>query len=140
MIAGIGVDIVEIGKMKDLVANYPAKIGSIFTPREISFCRPRTRVSVNNGAKRFAAIFAAKEAALKSLATGWERGRDLLDIEIIPLGESHAKLKNSQFQVRLFERLEERARGLSVKELTGSFSYSGDIAIAQVVALKESSQ
>ena len=131
MIAGIGVDIVEIGKVKDLVANYPAKINSIFTPREINFCK-------NNGAKRFAAIFAAKEAALKSLATGWERGRDLLDIEIVPLGESHAKLKNSQFQVSLFQRLEERARGLSVKELKGSFSYSGDIAIAQVLALKES--
>jgi len=136
MIAGIGVDIVEIGKMKDLVSNYPAKINSIFTPREINFCRPRTRVSVNNGGKRFAAIFAAKEAALKSLGTGWERGRDLLDIEIAPLGESHAKLKNSQFQVSLFERLEERARGLDIKELRGSFSYSGDVAIAQVVALR----
>ena len=130
--------------MKDLVANYPAKLGSVFTPREINFCRPRTRVSVNNwgtpkgmaSPKRFAAIFAAKEAALKSLATGWERGRDLLDIEIVFSGESHAKLKNSQFHVRLFQRLEEMGRGLSIKKLTGSFSYSGDIAIAQVVALR----
>lgn len=122
MISGIGIDIVEINKMRELVTNYPAKINSIFTPRELNFCK-------GNGCHRFSAIFAAKEATLKSLDTGWERGRDLLDIEIIPF-------KNSQFKVNLFERLGQRARELSIKELRGSFSFSGNLAIAQVVALK----
>lgn len=122
MISGIGIDIVEINKVRELVTNYPAKINSIFTAQELAFCR-------NNGFKRFSIIFAAKEAALKSLNTGWERGRDLLDIEIVPL-------KKSRFRVNLFHRLEEKARELSIKELRGSFSYSGNIAIAQVMALK----
>lgn len=121
MISGIGIDIVEINKMKDIVINYPARMNSIFSPGELGFCR-------NNGFKRFSVIFAAKEATLKALNTGWERGRDLLDIEIVPM-------KKNRFQVNLFHRLEERARKLSIKELVGSFSFNGNLAIAQVLAL-----
>ena len=115
-------DIAETGKMRELVTNYPKKIDSIFTSREINFCKA-------GGFKRFSVIFAAKEAVLKSLSTGWERGGDLLDIEIFPL-------KNSRFKVRLSRRLEQKARELTVKELMGSFSYSKDIVVAQVMALK----
>jgi len=122
MISGIGIDIVEIGKMKDLVTRYPAKLNSIFTPEEVSFCR-------GNGYRRFSAIFAAKEATLKSLSSGWEKGGDLLDIKITPL-------KNKQFRAAVSRRVGEKARKLAVKELKGSFSYSGEIAIAQVIALK----
>ena len=122
MIAGIGIDVVEMKKVRELITNYPSKISSIFTPGEINFCR-------NNGFKRFSVIFAAKEAVLKSLSTGWEKGRDLLDIEIVPL-------RNNQFQINLFYGLEEKMRKLSIKELKGSFSFSGDLAIAQVLALR----
>ena len=122
MISGIGIDIVEIGKIKKFITNYPGKINSIFTPKELRFCR-------NNGFKRFSVIFAAKEAVLKSLNTGWEKGRDLLDIEIVPI-------RGNQFQINLFHRLEKKMRELSIKKLKGSFSSSGDLAIAQVLALR----
>jgi holo-[acyl-carrier protein] synthase len=121
MLYSIGIDLVEIAKVKKLVTNYPSRLNSIFTSRERSFCGAK-------GFNKFSMVFAAKEAALKALHTGWEKGRDLLDIEIIPLARG-------QFNASLSNRLKERAGELSVNELKGSFSFSGDLAIAQVVAL-----
>jgi holo-[acyl-carrier protein] synthase len=120
MLSSIGIDIIEIKKMQELIRNYPSKLNSIFTPAELSFCKA-------NGFKRFSLIFAAKEASLKALDTGWEKGRDLLDVEIIPLN-------NGQFKVRLSGRLKQRAKKLSIKEQIGSFSGTRDIAIAQVLS------
>lgn len=121
MLYSIGIDLVEIPKVRKLVTNYPSKLTSIFTPQELSFCRPQRYHA-------YAMVFAAKEAALKALHTGWERGRDLLDIEVIPL-------ERGQFLARLSNRLKEKAAELSIREMRGSFSFSGELAIAQVLAL-----
>lgn len=118
----IGIDVVEIDKLRDIIDRYPSKIGSIFTFNEIECCRDKR-------AKRFSAIFAAKEAVLKSLNTGWERGRDLLDIEIV-------LKKNNQFGVNLSDKLLEKAGREKISEFKGSYSFSGNLAIAQVFALK----
>lgn len=120
-IRGIGIDIVEISKVREIVINYPNKLNLIFTHEELVFCR-------HNRFGRFSAIFTSKEATLKALHTNWERGRDLLDIEIVPLN-------NSQFYVNLYNRLRERAQELLIKEMRGAFSFSRDIAIAHVLAL-----
>lgn len=121
MLYSIGIDLVEIAKVKELVARHPSRLNSIFTSRELSFCGAK-------GFNKFSMVFAAKEAALKALHTGWEKGRDLLDIEIIPLARG-------QFKASLSNRLKERAAVLSVRELKGSFSFSGGLVIAQVLAL-----
>ena len=117
----IGIDLVEIIRVRELITRYPSKLTSIFTPQELSFCGAK-------GFNKFSMVFAAKEAVLKALHTGWERGRDLLDIEIIPL-------ERGQFLARLSNRLKEKAAELSIREIRGSFSFSGDLAIAQVLAL-----
>ena len=121
MLYSIGIDLVEITRVKELVVRHPSRLTSIFTLQELSFCGVK-------GFNRFSMVFAAKEAALKALHTGWERGRDLLDIEIIPL-------ERGQFLARLSNRLKEKAAELSIREMRGSFSFSGDLAIAQVIAL-----
>lgn len=121
MFVGIGIDVMEIEKVREIVLNYPRQIDSIFTPAELSFCRKKCF-------HRYSMLLAAKEAILKALQTGWERGSDYLDIEIIPL-------EKGQFAARLFSGLKEKADRLKVKELKGSFAFSREAAIAQVLAL-----
>ena len=50
----------------------------IFTPSEIAYCEKH-----RNRAERFAGRFAAKEAAMKALGTGWARGVRWVDIEVV---------------------------------------------------------
>lgn len=64
MIIGIGVDLVEVGRVKTLLKN--PNISRIFTSQEIKYCQSRKNV-----AESFAVRFAAKEAFLKAIGTGW---------------------------------------------------------------------
>lgn len=78
MLAGIGTDIVEIGRIKKACAN-DRFLARVFTAQERAYCESR-------GAGRFAsyaARFAGKEAVMKALGTGLRGGR-LLEIEILP--------------------------------------------------------
>ena len=64
MIIGIGIDLIEVRRVKALL-NKP-NLGRIFTASEIRYCRSKA-----NPAESFAARFAAKEAFLKAIGTGW---------------------------------------------------------------------
>ena len=64
MVIGIGIDLIEVRRVKALL-NKP-NLGRIFTAQEIKYCR-----SKKNPAESFAARFAAKEAFLKAVGTGW---------------------------------------------------------------------
>lgn len=70
-IRGIGIDIEEVGRFRKAPA---ALLRRIFTPREIEECRGRP--------ESFAARFAAKEAFLKALGTGYSRGIGWRDLEV----------------------------------------------------------
>jgi holo-[acyl-carrier protein] synthase len=79
MVRGIGVDIIEIGRIQRSIDNFgDAFLGRIFTPREIEYCS-----SKNLAAQHFAARFAAKEAVSKALATGWSGDFAWKDIEVM---------------------------------------------------------
>ena len=77
MILGIGVDIVEIGRMKKAVAK-EAFVRRVFTEAEAAYCRSRGA----GMAESFAGRFAAKEAVLKAFGTGLREG-SLQDVEIV---------------------------------------------------------
>ena len=64
MIIGIGIDLVEIGRVRLLLKR--PNLGRIFTSSEIKYCRSKP-----NPAESFSARFAAKEAFLKAIGTGW---------------------------------------------------------------------
>ncbi|OFW22057.1 MAG: holo-[acyl-carrier-protein] synthase, partial [Acidobacteria bacterium RIFCSPLOWO2_02_FULL_59_13] len=70
MIVGIGVDLIEVSRLRLAIERHGERfLRRVFTPAEIAYCQ-----SKKNPYERFAARFAAKEAAMKALGTGWRRG------------------------------------------------------------------
>ncbi len=78
MILGIGNDIVEIDRIKAILTRYPQRfLNRIFTPHEQDYCLKRKEPALH-----LAARFAAKEAVVKALGTGFSQGLSWLDIEV----------------------------------------------------------
>lgn len=78
MVIGIGIDIIEIDRIKDSLDKFGEKfLSKIYTKKEIDYCN-----SKSNKYQHFAARFAAKEAVYKALTTGWEKGSNWQSIEI----------------------------------------------------------
>jgi len=78
MIISIGIDIIEVGRIREVLLRTPRFRERVFTPSERAYCDSRGAVA----AQHYAARFAAKEAALKALQTGWRGGISWQDVEI----------------------------------------------------------
>ena len=79
MIVSVGVDAVEIERIRALLERSGERFERrIFTPSEAEYCRGRQRP-----AESFAARFAAKEAVMKCLGTGWTEGAAFREIEVV---------------------------------------------------------
>lgn len=78
MIFGIGIDIIEVNRVKKLVEKDDHSLQKIFTPKEIAYCR-----KLPQGAESFAGRFAVKEAFLKAMGTGWSEGLKFSEIETL---------------------------------------------------------
>ncbi len=97
MIVGIGVDIVEVGRVRDLLARYRNRfVHRVFTEAEARYAGRSIRE-----AERLAGRFAAKEAVLKAFGTGKTQGILWRDVETVrgPMGKPEVKLygKASKF-------------------------------------------
>ena len=79
MVYGIGTDIIEVERVGGLVSKGPQYLNHVFTQREIEFCE-----SKRNKNQHYAARFAAKEAFMKALGTGWNLGIAFNQIEVVP--------------------------------------------------------
>lgn len=78
-IVGIGVDVVEVDRIADIMQRFGDRfLSRIFTSAEIDYCLGRARPEEN-----FAARFAAKEAVLKALGTGWNHQTSFREIEVV---------------------------------------------------------
>jgi holo-[acyl-carrier protein] synthase len=122
MIVGLGVDITEVDRIEAAIARRGrALLERIFTPSEILYCEKH-----RNRAERFAGRFAAKEAAMKALGTGWARGVRWLDIEVVrePSGKPTLKLSGATRAI---------ADGLGVKNIAVTITHDGNTALAQVI-------
>ena len=128
MIVGIGIDIIEIHRMRAAIDN-PAFVRRIFTPAEISYCQSRGR----QGAASFAARFAAKEAVMKALGTGLAGGGTWLEIETLPDGMGKPELTLSGSFGSL-------AESLGVSCIHVSLTHAQDYAAAQVLLWKGESK
>jgi len=81
MVIGIGVDIIEIERVKKLIEKFSGKfIKKVFSAREMDYCR-----RFSDPGRCFAARFAAKEAVLKALGTGLAQGVRWREVEIVNL-------------------------------------------------------
>src|SRR5205807_8117253 len=77
MIVGVGLDVVEVGKVRELLAAHQTFEERVFTPAERHDCAARA-----DKAEALAARFAAKEACFKALGTGWSQGVSFLQVEV----------------------------------------------------------
>jgi holo-[acyl-carrier protein] synthase len=78
MIAGIGVDLCEVDRMESAIARHGERLlARIYTEGERAYCESKP-----NRMERFAGRFAAKEAAMKAIGTGWSRGVGWRDFEV----------------------------------------------------------
>ena len=77
-VLGIGTDIIECLRIAKMIERHGELfLTRVFTPREIEYCTARKAAT-----QHYAGRFAAKEAVLKALGTGWTRGIQWRDIEV----------------------------------------------------------
>src|ERR1051325_10460818 len=101
MIVGTGVDIAEVGRIKDAVERFGERfLRRVFTPAEVRYCMGKP-----NTAERLAARFAAKEAGMKAIGTGLRHGVTWQDVEVVRLPRQRPVLqfhgKAAEFAARL---------------------------------------
>ncbi|MFZ0953513.1 MAG: holo-ACP synthase, partial [Candidatus Sulfotelmatobacter sp.] len=81
MIIGTGIDIAEVPRIRQSIARFGDRfLQRVYTEGEIRYCDSKA-----NRAERYAARFAAKEAAMKALGTGWSHGVRWRDCEVTRL-------------------------------------------------------
>jgi holo-[acyl-carrier protein] synthase len=122
MIVGLGVDIAEVNRVEAAIGRHgEAFLKRIFTPAEIAYCERH-----RNKAERYAGRFAAKEAAMKALGTGWRNGVRWVDIEV-------ARSSSGKPSVVLHGMAKQIAEQLRVRNISLSITHSGGTALAQVI-------
>lgn len=123
--AGIGVDIVEISRMAKILEKTPAFARRIFTDEERAYCE-----STSRPAAHYASRFASREAVLKALGTGFSQGVGLRDVSVSrdKLGKPKAVLSGKALEI---------ARSLGVLEVALSITLTGDLAVANAIAITE---
>lgn len=122
MIVGLGLDIAEVDRIEAAIKRHGAPfLERIYTAREAAYCERH-----KNKFERYAARFAAKEAAMKALGTGWRHGVRWRDIEVArePSGKPTLHLEGvaRDFAVRL-----------GVKNIALTITHSGNLALAEVI-------
>lgn len=122
MISGIGIDLVHVASVAESIQHYGDQyLERVFTRDEIAYCG-----AVPSSMQRYAGRIAAKEAAMKALATGLESGVDWLDFEVTnePSGEP---------RLRAHGLAAEMLRKKGVYRMRVSLSHLPEYAIAQVI-------
>src|ERR1039457_2777215 len=122
MICGTGVDIAETARIEKSLERHGERFTrKIFTPAEITYCD-----KFKNRAERYAARFAAKEAAFKALGTGWRSGVRWRDVEVVhqPSGKPELVLSGGAKKV---------AQELRVTRMSISISHSDRYVVAMVI-------
>ena len=122
MLIAIGIDIIEIARIEEVYSRQGERFRKrVFTEGEIDYCERRaSRMS------SYAARFAAKEAAMKALGTGWSDGVRWRDIEVVR-GETGAPA------LHLHGRALERLGEIGARRAHLSLTHSEQIAMAEVI-------
>ena len=122
MILGTGVDLAEVPRIRQSIARYGDKfVNRVFTALEIAYVERKA-----NRFERYAARFAAKEAGMKALGTGWRRGVRWHDFEVVNLASGRPTL-------RLHGVAQEIADTLGVKRISLSLTHTAEYGMAHVI-------
>lgn len=121
-IVGTGIDICEVPRVREAIERFGERfLKRVFTESERAYCD-----SKKNRVERYAARFAAKEAAMKAIGTGLRRGVTWQDVEVIREAGGRPTL-------RLTGKAAEFAHGLGARRFHLSLTHSEDVAQAQVI-------
>jgi holo-[acyl-carrier protein] synthase len=122
VIVSIGIDIIEIRRVREVLTRTPRFRERVFTEDERAYCDSRG----GTAAQHYAARFAAKEAAFKALRTGWRDGLAWHHVEVASDDLGAPLLQLSGHARDLFERM-----GATHAHL--SLSHTAEHAVAQVL-------
>jgi holo-[acyl-carrier protein] synthase len=126
-IVGIGTDIVECLRIGRMIEQHGELfLTRVYTEREIRYCQARKHAT-----EHFAGRWAAKEAVLKCLGSGWRRGMDWTDMEI-------RNDRNGKPRVLMCGAAKDHAQGLRVSEILVSISHCRAYATAYAIAVRGS--
>jgi holo-[acyl-carrier protein] synthase len=122
LIVGLGADITEVGRIQGAIERQGERlVKRIYTPGEIAYCE-----RFKNKYERYAGRFAAKEAAMKALGTGWSRGVRWVDIEVV-------REKGGRPMLMLAGEAKKIAEGMGVKNIAITITHTETQALAQVI-------
>ena len=122
MIRGVGLDVVETARVARALATYGARFAErVYTAAELADCAHRA-----DRVEALAARFAAKEAFLKALGTGWITGLSLRHVEVV-------KGKDGPPELRLHGAAAEQMAERGARRLHVSLSPQPGLAAAVVI-------
>jgi holo-[acyl-carrier protein] synthase len=122
VIVGLGIDIAEVARVKAAIERHGETfLRRLYTAKEQEYCE-----RFKNKYERYAGRFAAKEAAMKALGTGWSRGVRWVDVEV-------TREKGGRPTIKLAGEAANIADRLNVKNIVVSITHTADQAFAQVI-------
>lgn len=122
MIVGIGVDLEKVKRIRVAMERHGDRfVRRIFTPSEVAYAEDSARPY-----QSYAVRFAAKEATMKALGTGWNCGVRWVDIEVANQPEGRPLLQ-------LHGKAAETAQKLGCHSLHLSLSHTCETALAEVI-------
>lgn len=122
MIVGTGVDIAEVPRIRESIKRFGDRfLSRIYTAGERRYCDSKA-----NRDERYAARFAAKEAAMKALGTGWNHGVRWVDCEVV-------RMPGGRPTIAFHGRAREFAAKLGVTNASLSITHTKEQAFAQVI-------
>jgi holo-[acyl-carrier protein] synthase len=122
MIMGMGVDIAEVGRIQTAIERHGETfLRRVYTAAEREYCE-----GFRNKYERYAGRFAAKEAAMKALGTGWRRGVRWVDFEVV-------RELGGRPTIRLDGEAKKIAGQLGVTRIALSITHTEALALAQVI-------
>jgi holo-[acyl-carrier protein] synthase len=122
MILGTGVDLCEVHRIREAIERHGRRIiERLYTEREIAYAESKA-----NKFERYAARFAAKEAGMKALGTGWRGGIAWRDFEV-------TNLKSGRPTLAFHGKAAELAEKMGVRNIALSMTHTSVQALAQVI-------
>ena len=122
MIVGVGIDLEEVERVRKSIERHGERfLQRVYTSGERAYAE-----AAANRYERYTARFAAKEAAMKALGTGWDHGVGWSDVEIVndEAGRPHLELHG---------RAKEAAEAQGATRFHVSLSHTRGMAVAQVI-------
>ena len=122
MILGTGTDLAEVERIRQAVERHGRRfLERVYTPGEIAYVERKV-----NRWERYAARFAAKEAGMKAIGTGWRHGVRWIDFEVVNLPGGRPTLRLAGVAAEIAERM-------GVKNISLSLTHTAQNAMALVI-------